>query len=584
MRLAALRSLFSFPLLAKELAERAARPRTYWMRIAAALLLYGGFWFNNDYILKRGALEPAAVLGAGKNMFEVTTAFLFVCIYAFVPAMLCGVVTQEKERDSLVLLLLTRMRPWQIALQKYLGGLIPSLTILFLAMPLGAVAYAYGGVTTKQVLEALAILVLATLQIGALSLWASCRFRTTVAAFLATYFVGAALFGLPALCVVIDEEMQLNVFEASYRWLAFAHLPPCVFIDSLENSKAFAIPSAGVGYVNIAATTLLFLLAAIFQLPRRAFDAPKNRLRRIFAALDRWAHRANRLLGSVTFGRNGDSLPGDFPIIWREKRARALARPEYLVRLLTIFMIPVVLVSVALIIPDGGLGSEVSGLSAFEAIAGTLAVLTLASTAANGIVNERVNQTFELLLTTPMSATHILRQKARAMWPFVIVLSIPLLTIFAIEGAIESDVHWNRSSSFEWGSRWYSIWLYLTCAFLTVLINLPLISWLGIWMGLWFKTRIRAIIVTLIVIIVWCGAPPFILDEANVSFDGHDTGRYLYLLSPLVAPWLNEFHGLSELEPSAPWMPVLVNFAFYGGVLYLIRRHCLSRADWYLRR
>jgi hypothetical protein len=129
--LTSLQSLFSFPLLSKELAERAARPRTYWLRVGAALLLFGGFWFNNDNILKRGALEPSSVLGAGRQMFEATILFIFICIYAFVPAMLCGVVTHEKERDSLVLLLLTRMRPWQIALQKYLGGLIPALTLLF---------------------------------------------------------------------------------------------------------------------------------------------------------------------------------------------------------------------------------------------------------------------------------------------------------------------------------------------------------------------------------------------------------------------------------------------------------------------
>jgi hypothetical protein len=89
---------------------------------------------------------------------------------------------------------------------------------------------------------------------------------------------------------------------------------------------------------------------------------------------------------------------------------------------------------------------------------------------------------------------------------------------------------------------------------------------------------------TLIVIVVWCGAPFFILNEADVSPSSHDSGRYLYLLSPLFVAGLNEYHGLADIEPGAPWMPVLVNFTFYGAVLHLIRRHCLSNADWYLRR
>jgi len=336
-----------------------------------------------------------------------------------------------------------------------------------------------------------------------------------------------------------------------------------------------------VGYLHIGATTLFFLLASIFHLPRRAFDAPKNRLRRLFAVLDGWAHRANRWVGNITLGRKRNSLPGEFPIVWRERRARALARPEYLVRLLVIIMIPVVLISVVSFIPNQWSG-EMPGISILAAVVGTLGILTLASTSANGIVNERVNQTFELLLTTPMSAAHILRQKARALWPLMIVLSIPLLTIFTFEGIVESSVS-SDHRRMAYGSESYSVWLYLTCAFLTVLVNLPLISWLGIWMGLWFKTRIRAIIVSLIVIIVWSGAPPFILDEANVSLE-RDSGRYLHLLSPLCVPAINEFHALTDVEPRAPWMPVLVNFTFYGGILYLIRRHCLANADWYLRR
>jgi hypothetical protein len=42
--------------------------------------------------------------------------------------------------------------------------------------------------------------------------------------------------------------------------------------------------------------------------------------------------------------------------------------------------------------------------------------------------------------------------------------------------------------------------------------------------------------------------------------------------------------GLDDFEPQAPWLPVLVNFALYGGILFFIRHHCLTRADHYLRR
>lgn len=568
-----LRNLLSFPLLTKELAERAARPRTYWLRVGVALLLFGGFWFNNDYVLRQGMIDTAAVLGAGGKMFDVIVMFLFICIAAFVPAMLCGVITHEKERDSLVLLLLTRMRPWQIALQKYVGGLIPALTILFLAMPLVAVAYAYGGVTMAQIGVALVVLILAILQVGAIALWASCTWRTTVAAFLGTYFVGAAVFLLPKCFVMMDWVLGFGLINSEHQWLANVHFPPTVLVEASGSWGSVVRQRFLISCLSILCVTLAFLFAAIYQLPRRAFDRPQNRLRRIFGAIDRWANRANKRFGSVSFGDKAEALPGGAPIVWREKRARALARPEYLVRLLVVIMIPVVLISSV----SASASSQQDELSVIIATLAGLAVLALTATAANGIVNERVNQTFDVLLTTPMTASRILREKARALRPFLVVLAIPILVVCTIEFAAEVG----RADNF-WEARPYPAWIYPICVLLTAAVYFPLFSWFSIWMGLWCKTRIRAIVTTLIVLIVWFAAPIFLM--AKLGSEELRTIKYVYLLSPAMVPALNEDSRLDFIDPAVPWMPIPVNFVLYGGVLILVRRHCLKRADWYLRR
>jgi hypothetical protein len=65
-------------------------------------------------------------------------------------------------------------------------------------------------------------------------------------------------------------------------------------------------------------------------------------IRLLFAKLDRIVERLNRFIGGLSFMRGNHGLPGSEPILWREKRARALARPEYLVRLFVALLIPVV--------------------------------------------------------------------------------------------------------------------------------------------------------------------------------------------------------------------------------------------------
>jgi hypothetical protein len=254
-------------------------------------------------------------------------------------------------------------------------------------------------------------------------------------------------------------------------------------------------------------------------------------------------------------------------------------------------MVPLGFIAMHFVVADDHwYGSRPSELSGIAAVTGVLAVLTLSTTAANGIVSERVNQTFEILLTTPMSAHSILRQKAMALRPLVGVLSIPLLSPILLEGLFRN----RKLSDF-------------VVPILTVAVSLPLVVWISIWAGLWCRTRIRAISLALALIVGWCALPVFVLavagahpepryrwDAAQMARRGWGERRirtkevfptrYLFLLSPIFMPVANEFGDLERMEPNAPWIPVLVNFTFYGAILFGLRRHCLRNADRYLRR
>ena len=160
----------SFPLLAKELTEIAARRRTYVTRVVYGLLLYGVFASINFSVLKRASLSPMNAMGAGREMFIVLIFLQIIGIYLFLPAMTAGLITQEKERDSLVLLFLTELTPWQILLQKLASGLVAILSFMLIGMPLGALCYAYGGVPPEQLFIGIWALFLTCLQVAAFSL------------------------------------------------------------------------------------------------------------------------------------------------------------------------------------------------------------------------------------------------------------------------------------------------------------------------------------------------------------------------------------------------------------------------------
>jgi len=565
----AFRRAFTLPLLTKELAERATRPRTYWMRVASALLLFLCFWADNRYYLSAD-LQPSAVLGSGQQMFQSLIGMLYIGIYTFVPAMLCGVVTQEKERDSLSLLLLTELRPWQIVLQKYIAGLVPALSLLLVALPLGGVAYTYGGFSADRLVFDLFLLFLATLQIGALALWASCRFRTTVAAFLGTYSI-AFLFTLIPLLPELSNTDYGWITREVRPYLAI-HIPPYIFGNA--TNPALHLP----GIIAIAGTTLLFLGLAIFDLPRRAFRPARPILRLTFAWIDRRMQALNRWFGSVSFFNRSAASPDEYPIIWRERRSRGLARPEYLVRLLVLIEIPTLIIASMSATP--GWARQTEGLSLLAAAVGVIAILVVAVASANVFVSERVNQTMEVLLTTALSPQEIVRQKAYALRRLVLIMAIPVASVFLIEGLVENTAPWtgygetlNLQRPID---RLIPYWLIsIGSAFL----GLSVVAWIGLWIGLRSRTRIRAICGTLATIIGWCAAPA-IIGAFIEQWLSRQEEAFLYVLSPLMVPIVNEIGQLHEM----PLLALIQYFVVLGGALALFRRATFRRSDYWLRR
>ena len=274
-------------------------------------------------------------------------------------------------------------------------------------------------------------------------------------------------------------------------------------------------------------------------------------MRRVFAALDRGMHRANAFVGGIALGRRARELPGDEPIRWREVRARSLARPEYLVRMLVLLLVPVVGI-VVMVIRENNWSGHSMELSLMGAITGTLAILMLSTTAANSIVGERVNQTYELLL------------------------------IFGAEWLME---HFAPASSYQYHRDYRppSPGLYAVCVLSTLAIQLPLVSWLSMWCGMVCRTRIRAIAMALAMIVAWCAMPLMVVAAFQLD-SPQNPWRWVAMLSPLTVPALNETNSFEYLSPESEWLPVLINAALYGAILGVLRWRCIANADRLLRR
>ena len=124
------------PLLTKEMLEQAARKRTDVLRaaFAAAMVLVLAI----GVVEVRTAGGGLGIPGRGRELFDALVGVQFFGIYAIIPGIAAGAISVEKERNTLQLLLLTKLGPWTIIFEKLLSRLVPVLMLLLTAVPVMA--------------------------------------------------------------------------------------------------------------------------------------------------------------------------------------------------------------------------------------------------------------------------------------------------------------------------------------------------------------------------------------------------------------------------------------------------------------
>lgn len=575
------------PLLAKELTEQSARLRTYIIRVVYAAALYGftlwvfwnqvGSWNSNSF----------AMIGKGRELFTALALLQFAGLYLFLPAMTCGVLTSEKERETLSLLLLTKLGPWTIVFEKLLGRLVPMATFVLLSTPLLAVAYSLGGVEAFEIGQLAWSLSVTALQIGSLSLACSAWCRTTSSAFMSSYLVGAALIlgpvivtmegrydplGLCAGIFSVGQQLGLMtslgesmaVFigpwiclspiasDAAFSidgihdpWLAilvggFCGLPPVRWLIDLANDTqgGKAMLATVLRSIPILMFSLMCLIFARCVLWRRAFVPPSNYLLKTFKLLDTFFHKANqnRFTKGIVLTHEQVELPQYDPIRWRETKKRSIGTTRYLVRFLILLEIPVVVaMRLSMFGHDSGMGIPPVYVAAWALWIVAALVLTIQSTGLIGL--ERSRQTLDVLLTTTQSSDLIVQHKFAGVWRMIRTLWVPFATVYFFQ--IYCQVFVDHISGYGYSSRGASLPFAFIRALLAVSIYPLLIAWIGFHQGMRQRSQTQATLVTLGLLTGICLIPIAVAEYAIPAI-------------PLGSQWSGYYCGAGH------WSPLIV--------------------------
>lgn len=582
----------SLPLLAKDLAELAARRRTYAVRALWAAGVFAVFGASRALADAANGPDPLALLGRGDALLFNLVLIEFSAVALFVPGMTAAAIAAERERGTLELLLLTDLGPFSILLQKLLARLVPVGTLLLASLPVFAVAYSLGGVSPNDLATAVWTLLLGASQVASLSIAVSALCRSTVGAVLLSYGALAALWlGIPAF------EGPLGLRTARIVGFPAECLVTPPFVYLVAQFRLFGDspePFWKVLFVSLPslASCAVFLLLARWFLVRAPASRPRNWIREGLRRLDRLATRANRAAGGIVLVRGTASLPGDEPVAWREMSRRALGNPRNVVRIAVLLTLPAfVLVATLVLSPPRG---RMDRIPAALGLLWAVLLVSIPALAAGAFAGERSRGTLDLLLATPLSGREIVRQKMRGVFRWISMLLVPyaaLVVAGALWKGIERVPPWTEWLGTRAASGLAGLGLDVATAFAAYLVYPRFFAWFSAWVDLRARTPARGILGALGALVLWLGGPfliPVFFESvlreparAQIALATNPAALILLGTDPL---WDSALSWWS-IRSRVPFVVfAAANLALHAALAAAFRRRCLSRADRYLGR
>ena len=557
---------YGLPLLTKDLIEQSAQRRTYVLRVIYAVVLYGAaLWVYAD-VAGGGAQAGMSNLGRGRAMFNMLANVQLLAIVILLPGISCSAVTSEKERDTLGLLLLTKLGPLTIVLEKFISRLVTMGTYQLLSLPLFAVVYGMGGVELFEIVAAIWYLICWSILVCAWSIYCSTWHRTTAGAFLASYSLMPIVicFGTTGLNAMTPEIAD---FWRRGTLTALQHLARVV--SSLVLLFIMSLPMLGLAAMALA--------AARVQLLERAFVPPRNLLLEFFKKLDGFFEELNQqTTRGIVLVRERDTGPVFDPIAWRETRKKSLGTVRYLFRLLVVLEVPLV-IAISWTIADMQVHSFDGPTAFFLAMLWPGAAVAITVHATNVLASERSRQTLDVLLVAPFRPAELVSQKLAGVRRLISILTIPFLTLVIFQAIWKLYVV--RGLDLFRASAEGTVFIHEILGMTVAMIVYPrVVQWLAFSISLRVKNQTQAVLLTLATITAVC-AIPLLLPLWLRSPSSHG----LLDLLPWLSPVRVIFHrriaeiGSQHASLSDPLYLGLILHAVAGIAAWLLLRHYALR-------
>lgn len=482
-----------------------------------------------------------------------------------------GSIAQEKDRRTLILLLMTDLRAAELVIGKTIASLIPVFLLIVVSFPVFMSLMMLGGITFEQVLWFELICLIAALLAGSwgtlIAYWRDKTFQT-----IAVTLLGAGLFlgGIEAIVLLFSAESPASMLLGSLN--PFRSLGQVLYpLTRRSSASAFL---GGPGFAVMSQLILATLLSVWTCLKVRIWNPTRNVYVRtseeVTAAEKTTADRQGNLTGetdstkevteTVEGTESASSYQGrliwNTPIIWREICTAAYGKKVGLIKGAYFLVAAAFVLWLRQLPVDAPLLLGLISPTGFAFLILSLVALILVNAqAVTSLTSERDGQTLELLLVTEVTAKEFIFGKmGGVLFNMKEVILIPLVFV---------------AMSFLKGEFGVESLVFILGGYLTLI---TFVNALGIHSGLSFENSRSAILNslgTVFFLFVGVFVCMMLIVEARSSFAWQLAPFFFFICGGSLGLWMSLTHkNPSSALTACAW--ILPFLTFYGIVSFLL--------------
>lgn len=221
-------SLWINPVLDKEFRLRMRTPRSF-IALLAYVLILGLLAIGFIYVTMGLQTQQSGMRfdpSVSRILFYVLSIAQLVLIAFMTPALTAGVISGEREKQTLNILLTTQQSSSAIVLSKLASSLAFMVLIVLSTLPVYSIVFLYGGISPSQLMLVFLFYLFTMLLLGAIGIMCSTLFKRTIMAVIMTYGITLVIFVVTGvayllLLAIVQQSYYSGTVPPKYSWVGF---------------------------------------------------------------------------------------------------------------------------------------------------------------------------------------------------------------------------------------------------------------------------------------------------------------------------------------------------------------------------